>query len=243
MSRITEIRGRSRRCAVTALAACACQLFSSCSSVKNYIDTEGPFLSGCFSEQCPAACDTVKVVSYNVKFGEKIEEAREEIRRQDELRNPDIILLQEVDGEGVEWIAREGKFNFVYFPASVHGRHGKDFGNAILSRWPIRGERKIILPHTQPMSKQMRIATAAVVVIDSLEVLSYSVHTETVWMGIEERMAQVDSIISSIPAGAERVVIGGDFNTVSQKTIDRVGEKFAGAGFVTIILSVAVGIK
>ena len=214
------------------LAACACLLIFSCSSVKNYMDSEGPSLCGSYSEQCPDSCNTIKVVSYNIKYGEKMEEAREEIRRQEVLRNPDIVLIQEVDGEGVEWIAREGKFNFVYFPASVHGKHNKDFGNAILSRWPILNERKIILPHEKPISKQLRIAAAATVVIDSTEVLAYSVHTETAWMGIDERMAQVDSVISSVPADFEYIVIGGDFNTVSSSTIKKVRERFEAAGFV-----------
>jgi endonuclease/exonuclease/phosphatase family metal-dependent hydrolase len=195
------------------------------------MDTEGPSLCGSYSEQCPVSSDTVKVISYNIKFGERIEEAREQIRLQETLRDPDIILLQEVDGEGVEWVAREGKFNFVYFPASVHGKHDKDFGNAILSRWPIHNERKVILPHEKPISKQVRIATTATVVIDSTEVLAYSVHTETAWLGIDERMAQVDSVISSVPADIEHIVIGGDFNTVSSSTIKKVRERFEAAGF------------
>ena len=231
MLRIPRIWERLAVAALSVPATCICLLLFSCSSVKNYMDAEGPFLSGSYSEQYPVLRDTIKVVSYNIKFGERIKEAREEIRRQDELRDPDIILLQEVDGEGIEWIAREGKFNFIYFPASVHGKHDKDFGNAILSRWPIRDERKIILPHEQPMSKQRRIAVSAVVEIDAFEVLAYSVHTETVWMGIDERMAQVDSVISSVPLGSARVVIGGDFNTVSSSTIRRVRERFEAAGF------------
>jgi endonuclease/exonuclease/phosphatase family metal-dependent hydrolase len=195
------------------------------------MDPEGPSLCGSYSEQCPDPCDTVKVISYNIKFGERIEEAREEIRRQEVLRNPDIVLLQEMDGEGVESIAREGKFNFVYFPASLHGKHDKDFGNAILSRWPIRDEQKIILPHEQPISKQLRIATAATVTIDTTSIRVYSVHTETSWLGIDERIEQVDSILASVPAEFKHVVIGGDFNTVSAGTIRRVERRFTDAGF------------
>ena len=213
------------------LAACASLLIFSCSSVKNYMDSEGPSLCGSYSEQCPDSCNTIKVVSYNIKYGEKMEEAREEIRRQEVLRNPDIVLIQEVDGEGVEWIAREGKFNFVYFPASVHGKHNKDFGNAILSRWPILNERKIILPHEKPISKQLRIATAATVVIDTTRIRVYSVHTETSWLGIDERIEQMDSILASVPAEFEHVMIGGDFNTVSAGTIRRVEQRFTDAGF------------
>jgi endonuclease/exonuclease/phosphatase family metal-dependent hydrolase len=215
----------------SALAACACMFLFSCGSVKNYMDAEGPSLCGSYSEQCPDSCDTIKVVSYNIKFGERIEEAREEIRRQEVLRNPDIVLLQEMDGKGVESIAREGKFNFVYFPASLHGKHDRDFGNAILSRWPIRDEQKIILPHVQPISKQLRIATAATVVIDTTRIRVYSVHTETSWLGIDERIEQMDSILASVPAEFEHIVIGGDFNTVSAGTIRRVEQRFTDAGF------------
>ena len=231
MVRVLRYRKVSKKIILSAITACVCLSILSCGSVKNYMDAEGPSLCGSYSEQCPAPCDTVKVVSYNIKFGEKIEEAREEIRRQEVLRNPDIVLLQEVDGEGVEKISREGKFNFVYFPASLHGKHDKDFGNAILSRWPIHDEQKIILPHEQPISKQLRIATAATVVIDTTRIRVYSVHTETSWLGIDERIEQMDSILASVPAEFEHVVIGGDFNTVSAGTIRRVEQRFTDAGF------------
>lgn len=213
------------------LAACTCLLIFSCGSVSNYRDSEGPSLFGSYSEQCPDPCDTIKVVSFNIKFGEKIKEASEEIHRQEVLRNPDIVLLQEMDGKGVESIAREGQFNFVYFPASMRGKNNKDFGNAILSRWPIHDGQKIILPHEQPISKQLRVATTATVVIGKIRIRVYSVHTETSWLGIDERIEQVDSILASVPAEFEHVVIGGDFNTVSSATIKRVEQRFTNAGF------------
>ena len=231
MARIRRIRKITGIISPSVLVAYACLLIISCSSVSNYMDSEGPSLFGSYSEQRLVHCDTIKVVSFNIKFGEKIKEAGEEIRRQEVLRDPDIVLLQEMDGKGVESIAREGKYNFIYFPASMHGKNDKDFGNAILSRWPIYDERKIILPHEQPISKQLRVATIATVVIDTTRIRVCSVHTETSWLGIEERIEQVDSILASVPAGFEHVVIGGDFNTVSSGTIMRVEKRFTDAGF------------
>lgn len=37
--------------------------------------------------------------------------------------------------------------SWVYYPAIFRHRSDKDFGNAVLSRWPIIADKKIVLPH------------------------------------------------------------------------------------------------
>ena len=67
--------------------------------------------------------------------------------------------------------------------------------------------------------------------IDTLEILTYSVHTELVWLEFQKRLAQIDSIIRSVGEAYEHVIIGGDFNTESGHYVQIVDELFEGAGF------------
>ena len=205
---------------------------ASCGSMKNYIEPEGPSSTGDYVQTSPAPTDTIKVVSYNIRYGEKIEEAMDELSERKPLFGPDIVLLQEMDGEGVESIARRFNFNYVYFPVSVHKKHDKDFGNAILSKWPIKDEKKVILPYEHPFSKQRRIAAVATIEIGDRDILAYSVHTETFWLSHRKRIAQIDSLIRSVPTQFEYVVIGGDFNTSFSNTLREMDRLFNEDGFI-----------
>jgi endonuclease/exonuclease/phosphatase family metal-dependent hydrolase len=204
----------------------------SCGAVKNYPSPEGPEFKGAYVTEAPAFRDTIEVVSYNIKFGRKIDEAIEELKRRRVRRKPDILLLQEMDAEGVEKIAEEFAYNYIYYPASMHTKHEQDFGNAILSLWPIRNGRKIILPHESPLRGQRRIAVSATVEIGEYEVLAYSVHTETFWLSHDKRIEQVDSIAASIPPEADHVIVAGDFNTSFRKNIDEIEEIFERVGLI-----------
>lgn len=62
--------------------------------------------------------DTLRIVSFNVKYA-----------------------------EGTKSIARALDMSYIYYPAIFRHRSAKDFGNAVLSRWPIISDAKIVLPH------------------------------------------------------------------------------------------------
>ena len=51
-----------------------------------------------------------------------------------------------MDEPGARAFADSLGFGYVYFPATLHPVTGRDFGNAVLSRFPIEDERKIVLP-------------------------------------------------------------------------------------------------
>jgi endonuclease/exonuclease/phosphatase family metal-dependent hydrolase len=86
--------------------------------------------------------DHFKVVNWNIKFGEKIDKAIEAFRDVEALKNADLILLQEMDEDGVKRIAYDLGLNYVYYPASIHDRTGRAFGNAILARWPMHSYQR-----------------------------------------------------------------------------------------------------
>jgi endonuclease/exonuclease/phosphatase (EEP) superfamily protein YafD len=198
-----------------------------------YDDPDGPAFSGQFAGETPALGKTLTVVTYNINFGRKTDLAIEEFQRLEPLRHADIILLQEMDETGTEQLAQALRSNFTYFPATV-ARHGLNFGNAILSRWPLSDGSKLILPGRHPINNQIRIAVRAMVEIKHLQVVAYSVHTETVSVRMAYRQRQVEALVNEIRTGNGTVVAGGDFNTVSRGGIQRLAEQFAAIGLARV---------
>jgi endonuclease/exonuclease/phosphatase family metal-dependent hydrolase len=118
----------------------------------------------------------------------------------------------------------------VYYPASIHSHHHRNFGNAILSKWPLSHPAKLLLPY-ENLIKQRRIAVRAVVTLGTTDVLVYSVHTETIWLGKTRRQAQVETITNDIAQQDQAYVLaGGDFNTTTQPSVAAVEELFAQVG-------------
>ncbi len=214
-----------------------------CGSIRNYLDERGPKFSDSFGLAATPAKDTLKVVSFNIKLGRKIDQATYELSEIAELHDADLIFLQEMDAEGSEAIAKRLEYHYVYYPASVHKTHDKNFGNAILCKWPLLDPKKIILPHEHPHSEQRRIAVAATVEMGAVEILAYSVHTETIFLSHKKRISQADSIVRSIPDDFRYVVVGGDFNTSSDKSIETTEQIFADAGFIRATKNVGWTVK
>jgi endonuclease/exonuclease/phosphatase family metal-dependent hydrolase len=210
---------------------------TSCASVSNFTDPLEPRFEGNFSDEQAEFDQTIEVVSYNISYGEDIDQAISELTGFDELSDADIILLQELDEAGTESIARSLGYNFVYYPASIHSHHNKNFGNAILSKWPISDPEKILLPYASPRNQQTRIAVKAIVTIDGIQIPTYSVHTETFWLGPKKRNAQIDALVDSIDGNYQYIIVGGDFNTLTPGSLkyletkfDQIGVERASAG-------------
>ena len=190
----------------------------------------GPGFVGQLAPGQPDFDGRVKVVSYNISFGQEIDLAARELAELEELRDADIILLQEMDETGTAQIAHTLGYNFVYYPASIHNHHDRYFGNAILSRWPIADHGRIVLPHRSPKDGQQRIAVQATVIVDGLGVLVYSVHTETAWLSAGKRADQVASLVDSIGTKHPHVIVGGDFNTLTPGAVKDLERRFEAAG-------------
>lgn len=195
----------------------------------NYEDPIGPRYTGQYVKNEPSYSGSIKVVSYNIDFGEKVEQALTELTKIEDLQNPDILLLQEMNEEGVEQMAQALKMNFVYYPASIH-KHGRNFGNAILTTWPIKDDKKVILPHRAPLNRQMRISLAATLTINGLDILTHCAHTEIYMTTRRLRNAQVSAITDDVDTRNPYVIVGGDFNTVTNRGIRRLVEQFAEIG-------------
>ena len=193
----------------------------------NYEDPLGPRYEGNFAADQPVFRGTLKVVTYNINQGLAVDRAIEELGTYEAVRDPDILLLQEMDEHGTERVARALGHNYVYYPASVFPWTRRNFGNAILSKWSISEPGKILLPYRGWLNQQLRIATRATIAVNGVEVTTYSVHTETYTLPPPQRKAQVAAIVEDIGNGNGHVVVGGDFNTVSKRSIKRTMGQFA----------------
>ena len=163
----------------------------------------------------PALGDSIRVVSWNIQYGEDVEQAVGEIRANPELAVADIILLQEMGPDGARHLAEELGMHHIYGAAAVHPHHKKLFGNAVLSKWPIIGDQVLILPHETLLTGHRRIAVAADLDLGGRTVRAISIHTATVVMDQDRRIDQAKAARDSLGGFDGPVIIGGDFNTVS----------------------------
>jgi endonuclease/exonuclease/phosphatase family metal-dependent hydrolase len=197
--------------------------------MKNYTDPHSPPSTGDYAAPPSDPPGDLIVVTYNLRYGEAIGEMIEAFQTVEPLPEAGIILLQEMDAAGVETVARELGYNYVYYPASV-AADGDDFGNAILARWPLSDSVKLILPGLHPITGQGRTATRATVTIGGTEVLVYSTHVEVATAPPSFRVAQFAALLDDIPDDAAHVIVGGDFNTVTARGVGSLAELYATGG-------------
>jgi endonuclease/exonuclease/phosphatase family metal-dependent hydrolase len=212
--------------------ALAAALALSCFTVsQNYNHPDGPKSIGRHSGPPPPFTGSLKVVSYNIRYGRNIEEAIRELVSIPQLMDVDVLLLQEMDPMGVRAIAEKLRLNYVYYPSALYRNSEQSFGNAVLSPWPITKHMKIVLPHENPVRKMNRNAVFATLKIADFELLAVSAHTGLFILGSEKRLDQVGAVVDHIGRTSPYVVVGGDFNTESQYTVRETERRFRQAGF------------
>jgi len=205
------------------MAAAAISL--ACARAKNYTDPEHPRFSGGYAVSAPPD-SVLRLVSFNIQFARHIDAAIALLRADAALRAPDVLALQEMDEAGVERIARALGLNYVYFPSAVHPVNDRNFGNAILSPWPILASRKLPLPHRSRTRDLERAAVVATVVVNGERVRAYSIHLETPFaLNDRARRDQVRTILADAAASPDPVLIAGDLNSHG------LGAMFEAAGY------------
>lgn len=207
--------------------------FLSCGTVRIYKEPDRPVLiSNEINNIQPA--DSLTVVSFNIEKAEKIQQAISELQRFAKTTPVAVYLLQEMDEQGVQAIAKELNLNYLYIPIVYNWLLKKNMGNAILAKGLIQRPEKLILPHTKWINGRRRHVTIGEVTLGDKKILVYSVHTETSTMGRKKRTEQWDAILEHAQRQLVNypcTVIGGDFNTLFPKDAGQVVEKFRTAGF------------
>ncbi|AYD03057.1 endonuclease/exonuclease/phosphatase family protein [Neorhizobium sp. NCHU2750] len=153
----------------------------------------------------------MKFVSYNVQYGIGMDGRFDPERIADIIREADVIALQEItrgspDNGGIDLAGRFAELlpdHFSVFAAPCDVFLGGDitdgrrmerrfqFGNMILSRWPILSTRHFLLPRSRSFDKLnlQRGAVEALIDAPSGPIRAYSVHLDHV--SPDERIAQI----------------------------------------------------
>jgi endonuclease/exonuclease/phosphatase family metal-dependent hydrolase len=193
---------------VSALAtACA-------SKVVNYEGPGEPKYEGRDGAPPASSPRVLRVVTFNIEYGQRVDQAVTALRSHPGLRWPDIVLLQEMDAPGVAAIARALALNSTYFPISKDPKTGHDFGNAVLSPWPIEESWKVPLPHLSRVVGRARAAVGARIRIGPRSVRAFSVHLGAP-LGTTggERREQATTLMEHALATEGPMVVAGDFNS------------------------------
>lgn len=195
-----------------------------CATAFNYT-SPGPRYAGGRTPRPVSDVAAFHLVTFNIQFARQIDSAIALLGSTAPLAMADVITLQEMDAPGTSRIAQALGMSYVYYPATIHPKTGRDFGNAILSRWPIVADAKIVLPHLARFGKTERIATAATILVGDTPVRVYSVHLATFLSeGPNARRDQVAAVLADA-AAYPRVVVSGDMNNHG------IGREFVAHGF------------
>jgi endonuclease/exonuclease/phosphatase family metal-dependent hydrolase len=184
-----------------------------CRPGVNYGDPVSPRYAGSARVvNTPLERDTLRIVSFNIEYALHTRAAARVLSTAGNLRDADIILLQEMTAPATRFLADSLHMRYVYYP-SIHNRVlRRDIGDAILSRWPIVNDAKLILPSRSRYAKTQRTATAATITVKDQRIRVYSTHLGTPMdLGWNGRVAQLRSIIDDA-SRYSRVIIGGDMN-------------------------------
>jgi len=198
----------------------------------------------------------MKLVSYNIHYGVGRDGVYDLPRIVERLAGADIIALQEVSRNlvrngGEDMVARLAEMlpdHFQVFgaamdidvSAAIPGAMPSDsrrfqFGNMVLSRWPIATARNLLLPRTRRLSSGnlQRAALEALIITPSVPLRVYSVHLDH--LSHEERILQIRHLKERVyafpveggaitgaaeygfpePPCPDEFVMMGDFNMIS----------------------------
>lgn len=195
----------------------------------NYADEGGPR----FAHHHPSAEPgrngggrDLSIATYNVELVKRPDAVLALIESDDRLSGADILALQETDEDLVARAARQVGGHYVYYPSMLHPVTERNFGPAIISRWPIVDDGKVPLPGRGWNRGSRRIAVRATILAHGTRIRVYSVHFSTMWEMLPRGQdAQARAVVEDALASPDPVIIAGDLNRMGA------GRVIAGAGF------------
>ena len=165
---------------------------------------------------------TLRVMSYNIHHANppSIEDKIdiEAIVKVIKAENPDLVALQEVDfntersGEGnqAELIAEALDMEY-YFAKAIYYDNG-EYGNAILSKFPIKNSEILALPNHPEDNTENRVVALGLIEINANQnILFGSTHLDYK-TDSKSRILQVKKLIEMASEWNEPLILGGDFN-------------------------------
>lgn len=193
--------------------------------IINYTDPKGPMEQGSYVDSEKAFDGTLRVATWNLHFGEDLDEAIATLENAEELQGSDLLFLQEIEAEGVEKIAKELRYRYIFFPTVFSRQRQEEYGIAILSKWPLNNPEKYLLPNWFPGWVENRFAAKAVISVAGKAITVYNVHLDVVWMESQGRF--LTGLIEQVNG---ETILGGDFNTWRAASINLLENSLADIG-------------
>ena len=163
--------------------------------------------------------DTLRVMTYNLRFGElaTLEQFAAYIKSHD----PDLVALQECDWKTSRIRApkQAGKafVNEIAYHTGLFGLYGKSieygggyYGIGILSKYPIVKSERIFLPNPEPKKEQRVMLLAEIELPNQHTITFVSTHLEVSSAAI--RKAQFQFITEKLKTIKTPIILAGDFN-------------------------------
>lgn len=168
----------------------------------------------------------LRIATYNVELVKRPAAVLDLLAREPQLGQADILAFQEADEEIVASAAERLGGHYIYYPSMVHPLTGRNFGPAILSRWPIAEDAKVPLPGRGWTRGTQRIAVRATILVGGIRLRMYSVHLSTLWeMFPRGQDAQAQAVVDDAAHSPDPVLIAGDLNRMGA------GHVFSRAGY------------
>ncbi len=194
----------------------------SCTTVPLYLKPNEPVWRSNTLANTPVK-ETIKVLSYNIKFSLDVPTAIKELQTIEDLKDADIILLQEMNEDATKLIAESLGYNYVYYPIVYYTKHKRNFGNAVLSKYPIIADEKIIFPHKTLGNQTRRAATSTLIQIGDKQIRAISAHLATIALPKNQKIDQIDSLVRyNVRDTNSYQIVGGDYNTLTGEEADYV---------------------
>jgi endonuclease/exonuclease/phosphatase family metal-dependent hydrolase len=165
-----------------------------------------------------SACNRISVMTYNIHATRGMDKMynAERIAQVIKAQKPDLVALQEVD----QLTERSGFVDVLAVLKETTGMYGVfmktfnyqggEFGNAILSRYPILETRTIHLPSRSEYEPRIMMMISCVNEKgDTLHF--YNTHLDH-HVNNSDRPEQIQKIISTIQDDNRKIILAGDFN-------------------------------
>ena len=172
-----------------------------------------------FQLQAQQLPDTLKIISYNLRFGERA--SMEEFAAFINAKNADLVALQEVDIKTFRKRAPHqnskdfmGELAYMTGMFAAFGKTidyaGGYYGIGILSKYPMSKTESILLPFTKNGKEQRALLVAHIELSSDKIIVFASTHLD--YTNTEERQLQVQKINDTLLSKSIPVLVCGDFN-------------------------------
>lgn len=175
----------------------------------------------------------LKVLSFNIHKGfnwNNSEPTLEKLKLFLESANADIVFLQEVVGENVEFEAKYSKWmsnQFEYLADSIWNEYayaknaiydGRHHGNVILSKYPIVKNEQIDISTN---SFEQRGVLFCEINCDGEKIHCYNLHLNLTHHGRKKQYQKIQTILEDKASKNVPIIMAGDFNDWNQKASEK----------------------